>query len=496
MSNLPAWPEESANIKLFTPPEWKSSSVFCSLRYDGNNQLSIVSSESSQRVLEVINLNDCIGVQVEIVLKNANEKKYETNEPTSPEPVDTQGSAVLTLYCYPQQEPLTWMQRWGLATSSSSKHPQPRVARYHRFVVAPAEDLQAVSRVAAVLQHYVTGRPASPLRYLILVNPRSGPKRNARNIAETVVQPMLLQAGIESDMVVTTHAQHAMQIGETKVVGNDKTLDDYDAVILMGGDGTIHEFLNGVMRRDDAMATLAKLRLGAIGCGSANGFTKTITYASQEVVGPLQETFLICKGHVTATDISTYTTRKNTYTSFLTFAWGNIADIDIDSECIRCLGESRFDVWGAWCILRMRHYRGRFSYTNDPKPVLPSSLNDPVPESWTVMEDDFILFWASHVSHAATGSMNSPHSRLQDGVIRVFILRKPMSRFRATRVLLGLDTGKHIEVEGAEYVACTAYRLEPQGSYNDLDGEVIEDGPVQAQVIPGVLNVFAGPLAK
>ncbi len=95
-----------------------------------------------------------------------------------------------------------------------------------------------------------------------------------------------------------------------------------------------------------------------------------------------------------------------------------------------------------------------------------------------------------------TGSMNSPHSSLQDGVIRVFILRKPMSRFSATRVLLGLDTGKHIEVDGAEYVACTAYRLEPQGSYNDLDGEVIEDGPVQAQVIPGVLNVFAGPLAK
>lgn len=63
-------------------------------------------------------------------------------------------------------------------------------------------------------------------------------------------------------------------------------------------------------------------------------------------------------------------------------------------------------------------------------------------------------------------------------------------------MLLAMDTGKHIEMEGAEYIACTAYRLEPQGSYNDLDGEVIESGPVQAHVIPGVLNVFAGPLAK
>ena len=419
MTHLPAWPQEAASVQLLTPSEWKSSSVLCSLRYDGDDQLSIVSE--SKVLLDVIDLKDCIGVQVEIVLHpdagTTTSVKHDTNEPTTPEPVDRQGSAILTLYCYPQQDPsqLTWAQRWGLTSSTNNNAPNPtslshrsalgrhaRVAQHRRFVVAPAEDLQTVSRVAAVLQQYITGRSSSSaVRHLILVNPRSGPRKNAVTIAETVVQPMLQQVGVESDIVTTTHAQHAVEIGESKVIGNGKTIDDYDAVILMGGDGTIHEFLNGVMKREDAMATLAQLRLGAIGCGTANGFTKTITYASHEAVGHLQETFLICKGHVTSSDISTYTTLNSTYTSFLTFAWGNIADIDIDSECIRCLGEARFDLWGALSIVRMRHYHGRLSYTNDPKPVLPSSLSEPVPESWTVMEDDFILFWASHVSHAA-----------------------------------------------------------------------------------------------
>lgn len=92
-------------------------------------------------------------------------------------------------------------------------------------------------------------------------------------------------------------------------------------------------------------------------------------------------------------------------------------------------------------------------------------------------------------------SHNSPLSRLQDGVIRIFIVRKPISRYRAICMLLAMDSGKHIEMEGAEYITCTAYRLEPEGSYNDLDGELIESGPVQAHVIPGVLNVFAGSSA-
>jgi diacylglycerol kinase family enzyme len=43
-----------------------------------------------------------------------------------------------------------------------------------------------------------------------------------------------------------------------------------------------------------------------------------------------------------------------------------------------------------------------------------------------------------------------------------------------------------------EFVQCVAYRLEPltPGSFNDLDGEVIEPGPIQGEVIPAALNVF------
>lgn len=62
-------------------------------------------------------------------------------------------------------------------------------------------------------------------------------------------------------------------------------------------------------------------------------------------------------------------------------------------------------------------------------------------------------------------------------------------------ILLGLDSGGHVNMPGVEFIRCSAYRLEPitPGSFNDLDGEVIEPGPVQGYVMPGAIKVFCNP---
>lgn len=69
---------------------------------------------------------------------------------------------------------------------------------------------------------------------------------------------------------------------------------------------------------------------------------------------------------------------------------------------------------------------------------------------------------------------------------------KNTSRLAMAKILIGLETGSHVDVPQAEFIECSAYRLEPitQGSYNDLDGEVIEAGPIQGQVVPGAMKVF------
>lgn len=39
-------------------------------------------------------------------------------------------------------------------------------------------------------------------------------------------------------------------------------------------------------------------------------------------------------------------------------SWGIIADVDINSETMRCCGDARYDVYGAWRAICPRIYNG------------------------------------------------------------------------------------------------------------------------------------------
>jgi sphingosine kinase len=147
--------------------------------------------------------------------------------------------------------------------------------------------------------------------------------------------------------------------------------------------------------------------------------------------------------------------------------------------------------------LNLRTYKARLSYLppkNDAKDEVQSlpALNDPLPPEWITIEDDFILFWSSQVTHASYNVIQSPSSKMQDGLFRLFLVRKPCSRITLARILLGMETGSHTSINKAEFIDCIAYRLEPleSGSFNDLDGEVIESGPIQGFVNPSAISFF------
>lgn len=75
--------------------------------------------------------------------------------------------------------------------------------------------------------------------------------------------------------------------------------------------------------------------------------------------------------------------------------------------------------------------------------------------------------------------------------------RASISKWQFLKCLLGLESGNHVDCKDVEIVECVAYRLEPltDNSYNDLDGELIESGPIQGQVMPVGVQFFAGSKA-
>ena len=436
-ASVPAWPAEAKRVKLLTPEEFSSCSPYCYLCYDESDRILSVVDENDA-VLDRIDVDDMIGAKIELELteeSSTSSHKHQVashradNEPPTDTLADRKGKAVLILYTYPRlmNPPSRW-QSIFCSKSSPSPNPNyqrpppspalrrfPRVAHPRRFPLAPVEDFSHASKLCAALHQYATASSsaAAAPKYLILVNPCSGPKKDGAQLVETIVQPMLEQAGVQCDVCITQYANHATD----KV--READLLEYDGIVLLGGDGIIHETLNGIMDRKDSQQVLQKLKFGVVGCGTGNGFATSVARQSHELYGPINETYLIAKGRTVRADLSHYQTTSNSYTSFLTYTWAMIADIDIESERIHWLGEMRFDVWAVLRVLTMRRYRGRLSYlpacstsssstaginrNNAPSsaPCNMPALNQPVPKDWKVLEDDFVLFWTSHIPDAA-----------------------------------------------------------------------------------------------
>lgn len=455
---------------------------------------------------------------------------YETSE--------EKASAILNIYCYPRAKPSSILYQikecaFGSEDDEESQIDESllgnRYAHHRHYQVEACEDfadirkvVRAIRYLAKLSQNYPEqssdgsepSKQYQPRRYLVIMSPFSGTKQG-RKVYDTHVNPMLEQSGIEHDLFITEHAGHArerMALIEDKSSDKDhsdggKDISKYDAIIVMGGDGILNEMLQGLNQRSDMKEIMKQSKFGIVGCGTCNGLAASILHAGKEKYSPLESTFLICKGNSTHLDLSIYETAcGKKYISFLTFSWAFIADCDIESERLRYLGTLRNDIWAVWRIINLRTYRAKFSYlpavaksedddtfSKDTTELKLPSLNEEIPEQdWITIEDDFINLWVSHVSHAASNLHHSPDSKLDDGIFRIFVIRRPISRFALTSILLKLETGTHISHDKVEFFNCKAFRLEPmtKGSFNDLDGEVIEPGPIQAQVMPSVMPFF------
>ena len=77
------------------------------------------------------------------------------------------------------------------------------------------------------------------MRYKIIANPLAGRGFGARSVPQ--IQSLLTGHGLDFDLVITKWAGEAIDLARQAV------LDGYDTIVAAGGDGTVHEVVNGMM---------------------------------------------------------------------------------------------------------------------------------------------------------------------------------------------------------------------------------------------------------
>ena len=223
--------------------------------------------------------------------------------------------------------------------------------------------------------------------------------------------------------------------------------------------------------------------------------------------------FAVLRGEIAPIDLATVQSQDKTHYCFLSLTWGLTADVDINSENYRFMGNSRFAVSFLSRLVSYPKYRARLYYLpvddsiseetgmagsgdeDKPNAHLLPSLDDSLSEDsgWKCIAGEFITVVGSMLTHLSPTLHIAPSATLDGGVMYVVVTGGNVSRMKVMKVF----TNKSCPDDSVEIYAARAFRLEPdlgeqaRQSYMVLDGERINYGAVQLQVHKGLGRVLA-----
>ena len=222
-------------------------------------------------------------------------------------------------------------------------------------------------------------------KVLLIVNPKAGrttSKLKAENIAKTFVK-----YNFAPDLFLTEYAGHAAELAE-------KYSDSYDIVACVGGDGTLHEVINGYMN------TNRTAKIGYIPAGTTNDFSKGIKLPKMPDIAVSS----MAKGKIQTVDCGDFNGDKFIYVaSFGVFSKVSYATPQ-DKKNMFGRGAYLFD--GIQSVFDIRPYHARIT-TDD-----------------AVYDDDFIFCGITN-SYSVGGIVNLPKTlvNLSDGKFELLLIR-------------------------------------------------------------------------
>ncbi|UCH63225.1 MAG: hypothetical protein JSU77_01885, partial [Fidelibacterota bacterium] len=184
--------------------------------------------------------------------------------------------------------------------------------------------------------------PRPPKRLCLAVNPHGGRKSGSTVLQQ--VKPVFDAAGIELNIFETEYAGHARDFIR------DLDLSKVNCFCVVGGDGTMHEVINGLLSRPDG----ALIPIGLIPAGTGNSFMRGF-----DCLDPLEAARRIVAGRTKPIDAARVSLGGQILYAFNIVGWGLVTDILILSERLRWLGENRYTVAAALEVLKARKRAAR-----------------------------------------------------------------------------------------------------------------------------------------
>lgn len=250
----------------------------------------------------------------------------------------------------------------------------------------------------------------------------------------------------------------------------------FDAVVSVGGDGTLFEIVNGLM----ALAADQRPMLGILPVGTGNAFARDLGLAPGDWQRALEG---IARGKTLAVDVGE--------------ARREVTDSSSPGErfwFINMIG-CGFVVDAARAAARLKRL-GRSAYTLGALATLVALPRYPLEievDGQALGVEDFLFLEVANSRYTGTRFLMAPDAKFDDGVFDIVLVRA-LPRRRALKLFPTIYDGRHVDVPEVRVIRARELIVRGQSGLPFMaDGEFQGATPLVLRCHSGALRVFTAP---
>ncbi len=293
-----------------------------------------------------------------------------------------------------------------------------------------------------------------PKRIAFIINPVSG-TNNKSNISKKI-SDFFINKNFEIDTITTKRP------GDATRFAGQFVREHFDAVIAVGGDGTVNEVVNGIFG--------SRIALGIIPSGSGNGFARHI-----KIPLNLEKSLKTIEEFIT-TDVDVMNINNNISVNVSGIGFDALVAKKFHNSTTRGLKTYIKIIFSEFINYKNRNY----SIIIDGKEI---------------QRNAFLISFANS-SQFGNNAYISPEASIKDGKIDLCILKR-FSFLGALSLGIKLMTKTIHKSKYIEIIRAKEIDIEQNDDFCHLDGDFINSGnSLNIKIIPGAINMIIPQTSK
>ncbi|MEX0986131.1 MAG: diacylglycerol kinase family protein [Bacteroidales bacterium] len=307
-------------------------------------------------------------------------------------------------------------------------------------------------------------------RWLVIVNPAAGGGKAGRDWPG--IELLLNSHGLVHDSVTTNRRLHAMVLTREKIEAG------YSKIIVVGGDGTMNEVINGVFAQKRLPTT--EVMLGLISVGTGNDWGKMFNIPADYEAAI--ETIKNQKTFVQDAGVVTYTRSNKTWQRyFINIAgMGFGARVVARSNIMKDRGKSGPGLYFATLFTSLIRYR---------------SIRAQIEIDGNAFRRKVFSMNVGIGRYNGGGMIQIPDAIADDGLYSITLIKK-MGKLRVIANIKKLYNGKITQHRRVESYTGKVINVDsPSLLQLETDGETLGHSPIAFQIIPRSVKVIANGIS-